>query len=315
MGEILVNRVYECFEEFAANALIWNLDFRQLSRSESKTLGVQLSVGGMFMSRTAFGCQLDQRAESPEGMYTFALALKRCSPIYINGKNVKPGSLILLGKNRDHRSISRSGFEVFTYSIPQYLLDEWFENVARASFREHFHDESTVLELNDKQVDTVAAVYQIGESIVRNQRPYIEETLLVEVFLTAIRDIYKEPQQHRLNLMNRRQDLVNQVLIYGRECSNSKLSVTSLCHRLGISERRLQQVFKTEIGDLTPKSYLLSQRLYLAYRMLRNTEPVVGGVSHVAEMLEFSNLSKFSEAYYRLIGELPSDTLKRPRFV
>ena len=173
-------------------------------------------------------------------------------------------------------------------------------------------NKNSVIKLSQNHQEKLANIYFIAKKSIRESRPYAEEVLLLETFLSLIQEILKRPAESCMMLLTRKRRLLNRFLEYGRENSTANITVSSLSREIGVSPRRIQQLFQDEIGGLTPKSYLRSQRLYSAYRMLRNTPPVAGAVSSVAAELEFNNFSKFTQSYQRLFGELPSATLRRP---
>jgi transcriptional regulator GlxA family with amidase domain len=90
------------------------------------------------------------------------------------------------------------------------------------------------------------------------------------------------------------------------ECSYSS---RRLAKRLGVSQRQLQRLFKTELS-CTPQSWLREQRLQTARVMLQSSTTV----KQVAYALGFNQQSQFCRDFRLRFGTSPSVHLRdRPR--
>jgi len=78
----------------------------------------------------------------------------------------------------------------------------------------------------------------------------------------------------------------------------------------GISVRTLEQAFRSEL-DNSPRAFLTELRLQEARRLLSGSGRV-RSVTEAAMACGFSHMGRFSDAYNRRFGELPSATLGRP---
>ncbi|AOY96571.1 AraC family transcriptional regulator [Cupriavidus sp. USMAA2-4] len=87
-------------------------------------------------------------------------------------------------------------------------------------------------------------------------------------------------------------------------------SVLALCERLGVSRRTLQYSFN-EVTGLAPLDFVRAVRMNGARLALRaGTADSVGAV---AARYGFHHLPRFAAQYREFFGELPSQTLARPR--
>lgn len=86
--------------------------------------------------------------------------------------------------------------------------------------------------------------------------------------------------------------------------------IVDICQQIQVSERTLQYSFR-EILGLTPCTYLRYLRLNRAQAELARPDHPETTVTHVATSWHFFHLSRFSNDYLHLFGELPSTTLKR----
>lgn len=114
-----------------------------------------------------------------------------------------------------------------------------------------------------------------------------------------------------LHPVQRRQSLViTKALHYIAANLSEPISVADIAQAADTSVRTLQQQFRDEL-HATPSAYLMSQRLDLVRNELANRVPADGvTVSSVAYRWGFSHLGRFSAAYRRRFGELPSETLR-----
>ena len=78
--------------------------------------------------------------------------------------------------------------------------------------------------------------------------------------------------------------------------------MSSLCERIGVSERHLRRVFEEGIG-ISPKEWLRQERMVAARIFLRNGTPI----KEVAIDLGFSNAKMFSRDFQTFYGVRPTD--------
>lgn len=86
--------------------------------------------------------------------------------------------------------------------------------------------------------------------------------------------------------------------------------IIGFAQELGISERLLHHVFKENYG-FTPKKYLLSLRMHNVRQVLLRSNPETTTITSVIAKHHFFNQSTFTQAYKKMFGEYPSETIKR----
>jgi transcriptional regulator GlxA family with amidase domain len=86
-------------------------------------------------------------------------------------------------------------------------------------------------------------------------------------------------------------------------------SSAQLCNCLGMSERNLELHFHEALG-VSPKAWFQYLSLHKARMMLRHHAPGRGSVTDTALACGFEHFGRFSEAYRKLFGEWPSQTLR-----
>jgi AraC family transcriptional regulator, ethanolamine operon transcriptional activator len=103
--------------------------------------------------------------------------------------------------------------------------------------------------------------------------------------------------------------IVSRARDYARQRIADPLQVIDLCRAVGVSRRTLQTSFQQVLG-VSPLAYLRAMRLNGARRMLLQGDPAMK-VKDAIETWGFWHLSRFSQEYRRLFGELPSLSLRR----
>jgi AraC-like DNA-binding protein len=95
-------------------------------------------------------------------------------------------------------------------------------------------------------------------------------------------------------------------------CANLEVPVTRdrLAEVAGVSMRTLSRAFLKRYG-MGPIGFLKERRLDAAYRNLLGAPPGTTSVTNVAMRYGFVHMGKFSIAYRRAFGEMPSTSLSR----
>jgi len=103
---------------------------------------------------------------------------------------------------------------------------------------------------------------------------------------------------------------------YVRAHPDAAVPISTLCRVAGVSERGLRNAFRSVHG-MSPKQYLLTERLQGVRRELSDARRGPITVTHVAATYGFFELGRFAASYRQAFGEAPSDTLRaatrRPR--
>ncbi|MCG8392785.1 MAG: AraC family transcriptional regulator [Pseudomonadales bacterium] len=99
------------------------------------------------------------------------------------------------------------------------------------------------------------------------------------------------------------QDLLRQI----RATLDSALAIAALAEQAGLSESRLDQIFKLK-HDQTCAEFIRHERMLLAQQLLATGEYPV---KVVASKVGYGHVSNFSRAYRARFGETPARTLRR----
>jgi transcriptional regulator GlxA family with amidase domain len=104
-------------------------------------------------------------------------------------------------------------------------------------------------------------------------------------------------------------ELVARVNAFLRDNIGDPVTVAELSRMLGVSERTLRAAFHDVLG-LSPKQYVIGQRLHAAHDALAAADPHSTTVTDVATTFGFFELGRFAGRYRSAFGEVPSETLR-----
>lgn len=83
---------------------------------------------------------------------------------------------------------------------------------------------------------------------------------------------------------------------------DGEFRMSSLCDRIGVSERHLRRIFEDGLG-ISPKEWLRQERMVAARLLLRHGSPI----KEVSIDLGFSNTKMFSRDFIAFYGVRPTD--------
>jgi len=310
----ILNDRFTDFEEFAQATRAWDLDFIQLDRGNFETEIIQVGVDDFLLTQASFSRFIDQKGSSPPGLWTFAILTNESSPIIWRGRKISNKSVMIYAPGSEIDAQSRPGFDVYTLSYPESLLDELAQMFEIPSFRKLIESSDLVTakssELSKCREQTKRILSTIKEQPKKlNSKVMLDEmsfSLPQQLIFTLVlsRHEYHKPSKRKRDRALRR------AKAYLREHGKKPVNVSDLCRVTEVSERTLRYAFLEQFGT-SPKSYLLAMRLNGVRRQLRNADPSSATIADVANHWGFWHMGQFAADYRRLFGELPSETLNR----
>ena len=132
---------------------------------------------------------------------------------------------------------------------------------------------------------------------------------VLELLAPILADHFTARQPKRQELCHL--DVVRRARDYAHAQISCPLQVIDLCRAVRVSRRTLQTSFQEVLG-IGPLEYLRAMRLNGARRMLLRGDQGMR-VRDVVEAWGFWHLSRFSQNYRQMFGELPSQTLSGRR--
>ena len=313
---ILLNQEFDSFEELTDIVTQWDLDYRQLNAEQFNPMIFQAQTGSILVSRVRFGCHVEQRGATPPGMRTFSVLDADCPELYWFGHSVNKDDLLVFPAHGEAEAFTRAGFGVTAISIPEDLLEEYFEQNGIDNLSNIIGPEEIVKKTSNANLNELRyLVHQLKALLLKTiPNQFISSGIQSQILLSIFNIMTDNNSQLKNSLLmpSRQKSLytLRTIVEYINTNNNESLRIDELCRMVGISNRTLQYLFKNELG-LTPKAYLKGCDLYQVHRDLRNCQQSNIKIMSIANKYGFWHMGQFAADYYKLFRELPSETLKR----
>lgn len=247
-------------------------------------------------------CTLFQSALSPAGHYTAVFLAENSPPAILNGAVFSPTEFELWPPSHIFEGVMPSGMEVCVVSLPCRFVSP--ADGAGLTAR-RIRDPQAVGHLRGFINGSLAEFRRRGAML--PQAPAMEQfaAAIGGLFVGAVNDpsatsSHGIPIAHKTRSYRRVRDLIHQNLPTG-------VSVASICIRAGLSRRALEYLFESTLG-VSPARYIRVLQLNGVRRALLAQENAQDSIGDIAARYGIWHWSRFSAAYRRMFGELPSET-------
>jgi AraC-like DNA-binding protein len=300
---------FEEFDEFTEVAAAWDIDFRQIGSGKLNANLAQVVGESWSLAKARFDRPAYQQGASVPGMRTFAILDTGAPECDWCGRTFTSEIMAVFAKDREFRSISPPGFDVYTLSFSDEQLSEACERLG-------IPDISGKLEFTDStvQLDPVSSGklrhfvdLSLEASCFSNRRSageagsdYFRDEIAEQLVsaLAAGSPLEHSPSQRVRSLaVNRALEAIEAGLEDG-------VSVRDIAETSRMSRRTLEYAFRDRFG-VSPKALINSERLIRVRRDLL-VRPKEIPISDVANRWGFWHIGQFASDYRRQFGELPS---------
>lgn len=313
--KLLLSQQFKSFEELAAMVIAWDFDFHQLSKNYSVTALKQIQTGNILFSHLSCGCFSTHTGSTPENMCTIGLPDAHCPAFRYFDHHIDRPVLLVTTPGQDFDLIARPGYGMSTFSIPQPVLEQFIESGSDASANRLQGFEDGIIPVNPEMVAGLRAMVRQLLSFAPHLQvspDQFDAAQLLETQLLAClaRSIQQEEHTKNVPGVETRNRILKHAREFAREHEHDRLNVRDLAAAANTSERTLERVFNREFG-ISPKRYLLGERMYGAHRQLWQASPYEASVTDIANAWGFWHMGQFAKDYRGMFGELPSETLNR----
>ena len=309
-----VHQNFDDFEHIKEVAINWNLDFNQLDAGRFNGHLSMLNINDLQIISAKFNRHFDQKGITPKGFRTFSIPAEKQQSFKWRNIDVNSNDLMIFPKSREIDAVTMPGFDVFTVSI----ADEIIELFSKSSEGESFNflkQEAEIIHLQPQSAN-----------ILRNQLKYLisglnqnpdkihskafQKILIDEVPSLLLNNLTNNKRDFKLAEKRVRDISMKKAIDYLKECKADMPTVRELCLIAGASERTLEYAFKDSFG-ISPKNYIKKQRLNLVHNALKKADPNRIKIKDIAQQFGFWHLGQFGADYKKLFQELPSSTILR----
>ena len=306
----VIRHDFNDIDELGEVARAWDLDFRQLNRGGFRGSIVQAGTPRLQIGRPRLQGVLHQHGSAPAGLRTFAIATDGNINLHWRGHEVGSDCALVFPESRELESISNPDFDMLLVSVTEDSLEAARQRLGIPGSKEAMDglemvccQGSKLARLRRWILRSLAAV--VENPAILHDREHTEDAE-IEVSDLIVRALVTGRNDHEHHRSIRRRHLVEQAVRLARDNAQDIRSVAELSEESGASERTLRRGFQERFG-VSPKAYLLTQRLTGARRQLRSaTQHTL--VTDIANNWGFWHMGQFAADYRRQFGELPSET-------
>ena len=302
----VVRGCFADFDEFTESAADWDIDFRQVGTGLLSADLLQLLDPQFTISKATFDRRCLQSGASPDGMRTFAILDNGAPETRFCGQVLDVNTIALFSKNGEFESSSPPGFDVFTLSIDETLLTELAGHSGGQSLHELLPDSTVVLPFRPGLLESLRTnLKQLFIPMQFQQFELAKQNIAAELLNLLGNRPSIDCTDHRL----RRHELLRKAKEFIREHLADPVRVRDVAIAMGVTVRTVELVFK-ELLDVTPRTYIMTARLY-AFRRSLKVAPPEKTIADIAGEWGYWHLGQLARDYRSRFGELPSHTLAR----
>jgi AraC-like DNA-binding protein len=241
--------------------------------------------------------------------YTTVLAPLGPGDFHINGQSLNSGGLCLLESGAELHTVNNQILRVMGINVPNSLL----ENTGRANLetrQSHRRDQMMLIGRDTQLVAQFRSL--IHGTLCRpiDRHFAAERASVIASSLAAIIDRCngspdRAPGISRAEVWR----IIRRARSYIEAHLDESIRMSAICMYCATSLSKLERIFRREL-QMSPSQYVLARRLVAVNRELADFQTNIPRISDVAMRYGFNHLGRFSGAYHRHFGELPSQTLR-----
>lgn len=293
----------------------WELDIVQMSRGTIGGESRELRIEGLQILEENFrNVTVNQFGRAAGGSFVFGLPSRMQGEGRYNGHGWHSEVCVFRGEREI--DVINPPMDLVSVVIDRRLLCDYAAETERVDL-EHWlakqtlmiEDPGTSAELSRSVHDILSGCFD-GEVDLGCEatRHAIRQSVLEAITPVVARHLDIRPVPFR---EFSRSMVVRRAREHALQNIGEPLQVIDLCRATGVSRRALQMSFQEVLG-INPVAYLRMLRLNGARRMLLEAAPGMQ-VKEAVAAWGFWHLSRFSQEYREMFGELPSETLRLAR--
>lgn len=303
---------FDDIDALAASPLAWNLHYEQIGPGRFDGRLTQLVLGELQLARETRSTGVLQRGAAPPGTWAFGLPLMSEGSLHIRRRPAPPGQL-LVATSRDDIGLTATGaIDLMVVVLPIERINHWVQ-VRRGIDKVDVDLPSPQWQLPatemTRRAEALCDLLQVlsvrPDALWSDRSLPVVEAQIVEVILGLI------PSAEIIEPLHSRARIARAVLKLLLDRLDDPPSITELCMLVGARERTLYLSCVEAFGR-PPLRLLAELRLNATHRVLQRPNRETS-VTVVAAQFGFTHFGRFSAAYRRQFGELPSDTVTKAR--
>lgn len=160
---------------------------------------------------------------------------------------------------------------------------------------------------SEKYVEHIfSELYDVPENI---KLGYFKLKIMELLLILSEKGLNVNQIEQHAHLSKLQVQLANQIAAYLSENMGQHITIEELAKRFNVSVTHLKSVFKAVYG-VPVFSYIRIQKMQSAAQVLIHTDEAI---AEIAYQFGYSNISKFSAAFQKIMGDTPSEYRKEHR--
>jgi len=307
---------FEDFDELAENLQGWDLEFIRLDRGSFGGKILQVSGEEFQFSSFFISCRHEQRGAPPPGFKSFGVLIPESPAIEFRNGRLDQEGIAIFPSGEEIDVHAPPGWGAFELSFTEDLLESASQRMGLPLLEDILVQKDFALCHQKALVELKLWLQEMRQQFSAHlcnplSKSFMEQFIseFPRRFLNTIDSSYPTVFRHSLRQRDR---AIKKIKEFLTEFPDVPPTIADLCEVAQVSERTLEYAFQ-ERYEMTPTTYLRFYRLNGVHKALRAEEPASTTVTKVATDWGFWHFGHFTSNYRKLFGQLPSDTLKKPR--
>ena len=301
-------------EEFnlAVQSFAWDIEFVQIDRGARPVQANACASPSVALLQVELGNHVHQQGSPPPGLLTFGMPAQPQESLRFGSREVTTESILAFSNSIGFDAVAAGGFKAYTLSFtPEQLTasarilgQREAEDMSVNQGAVRYPDPRRLRDLRRALAVLFDEAFRLRASPAMPTLTATIESELPLMFLQAWNQCSLSdgvPARPRMQALSRARD-------YIEAHARDPITVPDVCRAASCSLSTLSRTFREHFG-VSPKRYLTAVRLAGVRRSLMMG--ATRSVGDAAAEWGFWHLSKFTEDYKRMYGELPSATRSR----
>lgn len=313
-------RAFSLEEHQAVANDLWEVGFEQLARGTLSSKTVYLATPRLIAYREQWNRPLRIRGALSRGHLAFALPTRHGLPLHLAGRVARPRRIPWLADSRQLDAVTEASYaNVLLVFDAQFLrriatavqhpMADTGYPAANLSMLPARPDKALALRQEIERLLAGVEQRSAGRTTGKVRSSRLDEHLAAALLDALVVDDVPQTLGTEAGSFTQRVRTAAECIEYAR-FRDYDVTIPELCALIGKSRRTLEYVFRETTGT-SPARFLQLCRLRRVHRDLGAGWPQEISVTEIATRWGFFELGRFSGAYRRLFGEVPSQTLQR----
>lgn len=294
----------EDFEDIAQHLQAFDAEFRQLRGGKFQGKLRQLRIGPVVCMQLELSHAVLAYGVLRKPGFVFSPVTSGNQAARWRGHSLEVEQVNVLGPREMMDHVTSDNYTTTSLIVESSTIREWAMARMQYDIEEALHRQ-VVLRPGATVHEQMARLGESAMQAASTQGALDEERFLEKLTQTLLQTMEAiDPRLEPRASHHRREQVLRRAIDLIQGNLNRIVTMTELCRAAECSERTLQYAFQERYG-LSPKEYMLIQRLNAVRREIKRTRPEPRALSRLTKSWGFSHHGEFAARYRHLFGELP----------